>query len=299
MTVPRRAWVLLFGCAPLSACLLEAVDDEAIGSLPPPCAIGWVVSSDGMRCLRPGFIEDGGVFDAGEIEDAGRDPVCFDPESGVESPDAFFPDQPVINEYLFGHAEFNGLNNHYYEFIEVYGPPNADLRDLTLVDVNSNRGGNLGLIEAIVPVERTNRAGFWRSCLGWMDEVNAFNQASGTLFLVRGFTSSVGADLDVDDDGRIDGTPWAEVVDEVSFQDGAATTDMFYAQPILTNDGFPGHPIMAARQLASRALDGVDTEAEEDWRKSAFGGFGLPDVQGRPRSTEAWVTPGAPNLIQP
>lgn len=38
---------------------------------------------------------------------------------------------------------------------------------------------------------------------------------SYTLFLTRGFTSTIGTDLDTNDDGVIDGTPWAILFDAV------------------------------------------------------------------------------------
>lgn len=49
--------------------------------------------------------------------------------------------------------------------------------------------------------------------------------SSYTLFLTRGFTSSIGTDLDTNDDGVIDGTPWAVLFDAVGVP--AASGDSF------------------------------------------------------------------------
>ena len=119
-----------------------------------------------------------------------------------------------------------------------------------------------------------------------------FLQSLASLFLVRGFTGSLGFDLD----GALDVEPWTETLDQVAFEDGSADTDVFYATPILTNDGYAAHPIVGSRAGAARRIDGEDTNAEEDWRRHAYAGCGLPGCE--PDPTEAWATPGAPNTTR-
>src|SRR5690606_30242084 len=138
---------------------------------------------------------------------------------GSFPPDASVPTYPAINEYVFKHTASTTLGTDYYEFIEILGAPNTDYRDLTYDVINSNAGRNLGQILHIVPVGRTTGAGFWRSCDGFEDPDDAFVQSSASLFLVRGFTGILHADLDVENDGVLDSTPWAEVIDEVAFDD--------------------------------------------------------------------------------
>lgn len=238
--------------------------------------------------------------DAGTPSDAGGGSGdCFDPiPGGSFPPDAAVPSQPVINEYVFKHTAIGTVGTDYYEYVEIYGPPNTDLSDLSVVVVNSHDGRNLGEILHVIPIGRTNGAGFWRSCDGFLDSDDAFVQSSASLFLVRGFTGIRGYDLDSTNDGVLDSTPWAEVLDEVAFDDQDVDADTFYATPVLTPDGYDGHTLTGSRLGASRRVDGLDTDAEEDWRKNHYSGSGFPDVPSAPRASEAWNTPGAPNRVQ-
>ena len=307
-SAPRRPVVALLGGVLCSACILQEVPDDELVTLPPPCAQGWIESQDGSRCLRPNALVDAGPpdsgFDAGMTIDGGFEPDagnpntdCFDPQSGTPTGVAP-PSHPVINEYVFTHDKIEAHSNHYYEFFEIYGAPSTDLSDLTFVHVNSHSGRNLGQVEITVPIGTTNLAGFWKSCVGWANETDFFPQASGSLFLVRNFRGFTGNDLDSNDDGVLDDPPWDEIIDQVGFEDGAAETDVFYATPVLTNDGYDGHPISGGRSLAARLHDGADNDLEEDWRKIAFKGYGLPGAApGSPQGTEAYATPGEPNRV--
>ena len=330
----RILGLALFLC---SGCVLPDVADDELGTLAPPCAPGWMPSADQQGCVRAaggtdggGGSEDGGLFDAGPREDGGADidaglrddggvladaqapmedggtpmldggpPGCLDPiPGGSFPPDASVPAQPVINEYVFKHTAITTLGTEYYEFVEIFGAPNTDYTDLSVVVVNSHDGRNLGEILHVVPVGRTNGAGFWRSCAGFEDPDDAFVQSSASLFLVRGFTGITHFDLDGSNDGVLDSTPWAEVIDEVAFDDQDVDGDTFYASPVLTPDGYDGHTLTGSRLGASRVADGLDTDAEEDWRKNHYSGSGFSGVTSSPRATEAWNTPGAPNRIQ-
>ena len=54
-----------------------------------------------------------------------------------------------------------------------------------------------------------------------------FENLSVTLMVVRGFTGNVGDDLDTNNDGVLDSTPWTSVDDAVGFRD--LTTDQTYS----------------------------------------------------------------------
>lgn len=61
-----------------------------------------------------------------------------------------------------------------------------------------------------------------------------------SFLVVEGFTGAVGDDLDADDDGVIDGTPFASVLDAVALVDGDGTPDRTYADTVVPADGtFP------------------------------------------------------------
>lgn len=61
-----------------------------------------------------------------------------------------------------------------------------------------------------------------------------------TFLVVDGFTDFPGADLDTDDDGTLDTTPWTEVIASLSFEDGDTTPDVSYSNVVIPPDGtFP------------------------------------------------------------
>ena len=55
--------------------------------------------------------------------------------------------------------------------------------------------------------------------------------------IVDGFTGAVGDDLDIDDDGVLNVTPWTAVLDSVAGVDGDANPDLSYSDTIIPADG--------------------------------------------------------------
>ncbi|MEL6682961.1 MAG: endonuclease/exonuclease/phosphatase family protein [Pseudomonadota bacterium] len=61
-----------------------------------------------------------------------------------------------------------------------------------------------------------------------------------TFLLVDNFTGAQGDDLDANDDGTFDVTPWDAIIDGVSAEDGDANADVNYADTVVPPDGnFP------------------------------------------------------------
>lgn len=58
-----------------------------------------------------------------------------------------------------------------------------------------------------------------------------------TVLLVRDFTGAAGDDLDTNDDGVLDATPWAKALDGVSLVDGDGIADVSYSDTIVGPDG--------------------------------------------------------------
>ncbi|MGD8473477.1 MAG: ExeM/NucH family extracellular endonuclease, partial [Anaerolineae bacterium] len=98
-------------------------------------------------------------------------------------------------------------------------------------------------------------------------------------------------DLDTDNDGTLDATPWGELVDAVAVNDGG-TGDLTYGLPVLTAyyDGLAYAP-----GGASRIPDGYDTDAASDWVRNDFDLAGIEGYTGSITLGEAYNTPGAPN----
>jgi hypothetical protein len=77
---------------------------------------------------------------------------------------------------------------------------------------------------------------------------NALENGTISLLLVRDFTGALGADLDTDNDGVLDATPWSAVADAVAVFDGGAG-DRTYGAPAL-GPNYDGLSVRSRRRLA-------------------------------------------------
>lgn len=188
----------------------------------------------------------------------------------------------VINEYVAAHT---GADDH--EYVEILGDPSTDYSGLAILEIEGDAGGNPGTVDSVVVPGTTDGDGRWVSIF-LTDE---FEDSAMTLLLVSGFSGSLGQDLDTDDDGAFDFTPWTAVLDEVGVQD--ETAGVMYTSMVLLpgsdglSFGFGG---------GSRLPDGVDTDAPSDWQRNDWNGAGLPGFTGSPDPNDALNTPGTTNL---
>ncbi|UCG53027.1 MAG: T9SS type A sorting domain-containing protein [Candidatus Latescibacterota bacterium] len=190
---------------------------------------------------------------------------------------------PVINEFVANHDDFD-----MFEYVEIYGTPLTNYSTMTLLEIEGDSGG-AGTIDGIFPLGTTDGAGFWDT--GFMN--NIIENGTVTLLLVDSFTGFLGQDLDVDNDGILDVTPWSLVIDDVAVWDGGGS-DHTYASTVLAK-GFDG--IWFTPGGASRIPDGTDTDTVNDWVRNDFHGEGLPGFDGTPGPGEALNTPGLPNRL--
>lgn len=102
-------------------------------------------------------------------------------------------------------------------------------------------------------------------------------------------------DLDTNNDGTFDVTPWGGIADDVSIHDGTAG-DIAYAPTVLTNN-FDGGTLPVGG--ASRIPNGTDVNVVADWDRNDFDGFGLPGFTGTPDPGEAVNTPNSFNQPVP
>ncbi len=134
------------------------------------------------------------------------------------------------------------------QFIEIVGEPGTDLSDLDFLVIDAAGsvlrhfdlsdsiqadgywlGGGFGLFAAYgvdaADVEQN---------LSWSGE-----PAPVTYFLVQGFSGAVNDDLDTDDDGSLDSTPWAASASDVAFsQNGNAV--QVYSDNLFNRPTFAG-----------------------------------------------------------
>lgn len=137
------------------------------------------------------------------------------------------------------------------EYVELAGTAGTSLDPLTYVvlgDGAADQGS--GVVEAAVDLtsQSIGSSGFFTVAestftLGTADLVTTLNFENAdnvTHLLVSGFTGAVGTDLDTNDDGTLDTTPWASVVDKVALIESPnppTGTEFHYGPPTVGPDG--------------------------------------------------------------
>lgn len=193
------------------------------------------------------------------------------------------PTAPVINEFS---ASTAGTD---VEYVEIYGDPNTDYSAYTVLEIEGDAGASAGTVDEVIPLGTTDANGLHLVNL----PANALENGTVTLLLVKNFTGALNVDLDTDNDGIFDATPWDAIVDAVAVNDGGAG-DLTYGTPTLgvSYDGLPFAP-----GGASRIPDGFDTDSATDWMRNDFDLAGIPLFDGTPIVGEAYNTPGALNQV--
>jgi hypothetical protein len=180
--------------------------------------------------------------------------------------------QVVINEIRIDQP---GTDND--EFFELAGPPAMDLTGLTYLVIGDGTGAS-GVLETVVDLtgqsipasgffvaaEATFTLGAANFVPAGANPLNFENSDNVTHLLVSGFTGASGMDLDTNDDGVLDVTPWTAILDLIAviIQDNPPTTTEFhYGPPVVGPDIVPGNPCgpTCAPGNAVRNPDGTAT----------------------------------------
>ncbi|ACK68865.1 Endonuclease/exonuclease/phosphatase [Gloeothece citriformis PCC 7424] len=193
------------------------------------------------------------------------------------------PATPVINEFVFDHT-----GSDIFEYVEIFGNANTDYSNFSLLQIEGD-SNSPGTIDSVYTLGTTNSNGFWTT--GFLS--NVFENGTVTLLLVENFTGNIGFDLDTNNDGTLDLTPWGNLVDSVAVSDGG-TGDLIYTNVVLT-PGFDGVSFKVGG--ASRIPNGQDTDTVNDWTRNDFDGEGIAGLPGSPQEGEALNTPGATNEL--
>jgi len=151
------------------------------------------------------------------------------------------------------------------EFIEIAGTPGLSLNDLTVIIIGDGTAAQAsGVVErvrpltgVVIPSDGTllignpatnpdvgNGAGTGGANLNndWIE-----NSDNITIMLVRGFSGTINSDLDTNDDGTFDSTPWIEVIDSIALIESPTVppsgTEYAYGSNRIGPDGtfVPGH----------------------------------------------------------
>lgn len=138
------------------------------------------------------------------------------------------------------------------EFFELAGDAGTSLTGLTYLVIGDGSGGS-GVIENVTDLsgQEIPPSGFFVAAegtftLGTADlttSLNFENSDNVTHLLVADFTGANGDDLDTDDDGVLDSTPWSVVVDSVALVESFTSGEQVYSTTTVGPDGsfVPAH----------------------------------------------------------
>ena len=194
---------------------------------------------------------------------------------------------PKINEFS---ASTTGTD---VEYVEIFGEPETDYSSYTILEIEGDFSIDTsaeGTIDEVISLGISDSNGFFLANLA----ANALENGTITLLLVENFTGALGNDLDTDDDGIFDITPWETIIDAVAIHDGGSS-DLTYGEPIL-GPNYDGVSSFAPGG-ASRIPDGFDTDATTDWVRNDFDLAGIIGYTGTLIEGEALNTPGEPNEV--
>jgi len=155
----------------------------------------------------------------------------------------------VINEIRI---DDDGADND--EYFELAGTPGQSLDGYTYLVIGDGAGGS-GVIENVTDLTgqsiqadgflAVHKSGTVGDCTGYDVDLalNFENSDNVTHLLVTGFTGTNGDDLDIDDDGVLDATPWSTIEDSVAFIETVGSGDLVYSSTQVGPDGsyVPGH----------------------------------------------------------
>ena len=139
------------------------------------------------------------------------------------------------------------------EYFEIAGTPGESLDDLFYIVIGDGSGGS-GAVESItdlaglfIPAD-----GFFLAAEGTYTQggsvdlttsINFENSDNVTHLLVSEFSGALGDDLDTDDDGVLDVTPWSGIIDSVALVESVGSGDQIYSTTTVGPNGsfVPAH----------------------------------------------------------
>lgn len=176
----------------------------------------------------------------------------FDPVGGIDTPGSDNPcDAPPVFVTL-NEVRIDQPSSDNDEYFELVGNPGDSLDGMTYIVIGDGTGGG-GVIESVTDLTGSvvNANGFFVAAestftLGAADLITTLNFENSdnvNHFLVRDFTGADGDDLDTDDDGTLDVTPWSEVIDCLSIVEDFDSGEPIYCANTVGPDGnfVPGH----------------------------------------------------------
>jgi len=138
------------------------------------------------------------------------------------------------------------------EFFELIGTPLEPLDGLSYLVIGDGAGES-GTIEAVVNLDGFSldidglfvaaEATFSLGGSNLITNLNFENSDNVTHMLVNGFSGTSGDDLDINDNGILDITPWLSIEDSVALLETVDSGELIYSDNVVGPDGnfVPGH----------------------------------------------------------
>ncbi|MEQ8764459.1 MAG: hypothetical protein RL885_11065 [Planctomycetota bacterium] len=177
----------------------------------------------------------------------------FDPSGGSDSPGA---DNAACSDLLprLSEIRIDQPSNDDDEYFELQGQPGWKLDGLSYIVIGDGTGGS-GVIDTDGVIDLTGQVidsnGFFTCAestftagnADYITDLGFENSDNVTHLLVANNTASAGDDLDTDDDGVLDVTPWDSIVDSVALIETVGSGDLVYSSTQVGPDGsfVPGH----------------------------------------------------------
>ncbi len=195
------------------------------------------------------------------------------------------PNSPVCPGPRINEIRIDQPSSDNDEYFELLTEPGADLSSLSYIVIGDGSGGS-GVVESITDLSglSTGASGIFLAAestfsLGATPDLTTSlgfeNSDNVTHLLVSDFTGVLQEDLDTDDDGILDITPWTEVIDAVSLVESPGSGEQYYAVSLGFSDVGPDGTFVPGQAI--RCNDG--------WRYGSF----VPDAP-------TFDTPGEQNL---
>ena len=151
------------------------------------------------------------------------------------------------------------------EYFEVRGEPGASLDGLSYIVIGDVSTAGSGVIENVTDLSGQTipgngyfvaaEASFTLSTADLTTDLSFENGDNVTHLLVYGFTGADGDDLDTNDDGTLDSTPWTIVADAVGIVEETGAGDPFYGAALQFVDLGPNGSSAPAHAYRAEAND--------------------------------------------
>ena len=179
----------------------------------------------------------------------------------------------AINEVAINEIRIDQSSDDNDEYFELAAAPGFSLDNLTYVVIGDGEGGS-GVVEAVVDLsgQVVGESGFFvvaedtfsLATADFTANLNFENSDNVTHLLVERFNGADGDDLDTEDDGVLDVTPWSRIVDGVGLKENDEG-ELLYSDTVVGPDGdfVPAHVFRSSDFTGNWAIGDFSLGAQD------------------------------------